>query len=149
MVFAIFERNHVAIRGFSKNLEHFAGKNPVVPMQDSRSRFDDDACHGNFNVQRPTPNVQSSVPDSSVMPSEVETSLICLSREIPRLRCTPLGTTKASLEKTQSCPMQNSCSRFDDDACHEKGMLAQSSSARGSRLAGFWKLSRTDAASPP
>jgi hypothetical protein len=45
MVFAILERNHIAIRGISENLEHFAGKNPVVSVQDSRSRFDDDACH--------------------------------------------------------------------------------------------------------
>ena|SRR6516164_4575226 len=38
------------------------------------------------------------------MPNEVEASLICPCREIPRLRCVPLGMTKASLEKTQSYP---------------------------------------------
>jgi hypothetical protein len=45
MIFAVLERNHIAIRGFSENLEHFAGKNPIVSMQNSRTRFDDDACH--------------------------------------------------------------------------------------------------------
>jgi hypothetical protein len=45
MVFAVLERNHIAIRGISKNLEHFAGKHPVVSMQNSRTRFDDNACH--------------------------------------------------------------------------------------------------------
>jgi hypothetical protein len=45
MIFAVLERNHVAIRGISENLEHFTEKHPVVSMQNSRSRFDDDACH--------------------------------------------------------------------------------------------------------
>src|SRR5262245_43095450 len=64
MVFAVLERNHIAIRGFSENLEHFAGKRPVVSMQNSRTRFDDDPCHTEFNVQRSTPNVQRSTTSS-------------------------------------------------------------------------------------
>src|ERR1043165_1052360 len=47
MVFAVLERNHIAILRFSKDLQHFAGKYPVVTTQNSRARFDDDACHGN------------------------------------------------------------------------------------------------------
>ena len=55
MVFAVLERNHIAIRGVSENLEHLAGKNPVVSMQNSRPRFDDDACHDNqANIHPPT-----------------------------------------------------------------------------------------------
>ena len=46
MISAVLERNHVAVGGFSENLEDFAGKDPVVSMQDSRARFNDDACHG-------------------------------------------------------------------------------------------------------
>src|SRR4051812_26042715 len=45
MIFAVFERNHVAVGGISKNLEQFAGKYPVVSMQNSCPRFDDDASH--------------------------------------------------------------------------------------------------------
>jgi hypothetical protein len=45
MIFAVLERNNIAIRRISENLEHFAGKHPVVSMQNSRTRFDDDACH--------------------------------------------------------------------------------------------------------
>ena len=45
MVFAVLERNHIAISGISENLEHFAGKHPIVSMQNSRTRFDDEACH--------------------------------------------------------------------------------------------------------
>jgi hypothetical protein len=45
MIFAVLERNDIAIRGISENFEHFAGKHPVVPMQNSCSRFDDDASH--------------------------------------------------------------------------------------------------------
>src|SRR6266480_4879346 len=45
MIFAVLERNHLAILGISKNLEHFAGKHPIMSMQNSRTRFDDDACH--------------------------------------------------------------------------------------------------------
>src|SRR5207249_10770445 len=45
MVVAVLERNHVAIRRISENLEHFAGKHPVVSMQNSRTRFDDKAGH--------------------------------------------------------------------------------------------------------
>jgi len=43
MVFAVLERNHIAIRGVSENLEHFAGKHPVVSMQNSRTRLDDNS----------------------------------------------------------------------------------------------------------
>jgi hypothetical protein len=45
MVFAVLERNHIAILGISENLEHFAGKHPVVSMQNPRTRFDDNASH--------------------------------------------------------------------------------------------------------
>src|SRR5207237_3520031 len=51
----VLQRNHVAIRRFSENLEDFAGKNPVVSVQDSRARFDNDSSHKlGANVQRPT-----------------------------------------------------------------------------------------------
>src|SRR6476620_9139639 len=45
MIFAVLERNDIAIRWISENLEHFAGKHPIVSMQNSRTRFDDEACH--------------------------------------------------------------------------------------------------------
>ena len=45
MVFAVLERNHIAIHGISENLEHFAGKHPVVSMQNSRARFDNNSSH--------------------------------------------------------------------------------------------------------
>jgi len=45
MIAAIFERDHIAVGRFPENLEHLAGINPVVPMQNSRSRFDDNSRH--------------------------------------------------------------------------------------------------------
>src|SRR6266513_623279 len=65
MIFAVLERNHIAIRGISENLEHFAGKHPVVPMQNSRSRFDDNACHK---------RIQSQTLNYSVIPSAAKRS---------------------------------------------------------------------------
>jgi hypothetical protein len=65
MIFAVLERNHIAIRRISENLEHFAGKHPIVSMQDSRTRFDDDACHE--KIQSPTLNY-------SVIPSGAKRS---------------------------------------------------------------------------
>ncbi len=53
----VLQRNHVAIRRLSEDFQHFAGKNPVVPVQNSRARFDDDSSHKvGANVQRPTLN---------------------------------------------------------------------------------------------
>jgi hypothetical protein len=45
MVFAVFERNDVAVGWFSKNLQDLAGKHPVVSMQDSRARFYNNSRH--------------------------------------------------------------------------------------------------------
>src|SRR5206468_10608331 len=45
MIFTVLERNRIAIRRISENLEHFAGKHPVVPMQNSRTRFDNNSGH--------------------------------------------------------------------------------------------------------
>ena len=41
----VFQRNHVAIRRISENLQHLAGKNPVVAVQDVRAGFDNKAGH--------------------------------------------------------------------------------------------------------
>ena len=58
---SVLQRNHVAIRRISENLEDFARENPIVPMQDARAGFDDEASHKvGANVQRPTSNVQRS-----------------------------------------------------------------------------------------
>src|SRR5262249_53297264 len=45
MIPAVLERNHIAIRGLSEYLEHFARKYPVVSMQNSRTRFDNNSGH--------------------------------------------------------------------------------------------------------
>ena len=45
MVVPVFERNHIAIGRFAENFQHFAGKNPVVSMQNARARFDNDSGH--------------------------------------------------------------------------------------------------------
>ena len=41
----VLQRNHVAIGRFPENFQHLAGKNPVVSVQDSRARFDNEAGH--------------------------------------------------------------------------------------------------------
>src|SRR5947207_147806 len=45
MILTILERDDVPIHRISENFQHFAGKNPVVSMQNSRARFDDDSSH--------------------------------------------------------------------------------------------------------
>jgi len=45
MIFTILERDHIAVGGISKNFQNFAGKNPVVSVQNSRTWFDDDSSH--------------------------------------------------------------------------------------------------------
>ena len=45
MIAAILERNHVAVDRISENLQDFAGKHPIVSVQNSRARFDDDSSH--------------------------------------------------------------------------------------------------------
>src|SRR6266446_1833011 len=45
MILAIPKRDHVAVRRTSKNLQHFAGKNPIVSVQNSRTWFDDNSTH--------------------------------------------------------------------------------------------------------
>ena len=45
MVPAILERNHIAIGRISENLQNFGGKHPIVSVQNSRSRFDNDSGH--------------------------------------------------------------------------------------------------------
>jgi len=70
------------------------------------------------------------------MPSEVESSLICLSPEIPRLRCDPLEMTKASLEKTLSCPCKIRARGLMTIPAMKKECSCDLR-ARGSRLLGF------------
>ena len=61
MIFTIFERNDVAIGRSPKNLQHLAGKDPIVSMQNSGTRLDDDSSHmRRATVQRSTLNVQRS-----------------------------------------------------------------------------------------
>ena len=46
VISSVFQRNDVAIRRISERLQNFAGKHPIVPVQNSRARFDDEAGHG-------------------------------------------------------------------------------------------------------
>src|ERR1044071_8670512 len=58
-VLAVLERDHIAIRGISKNFQDLTGKNPIVSVQNSRTRFDNDSGHRKAeNVEHPTSNVQ-------------------------------------------------------------------------------------------
>src|SRR5436190_23972735 len=45
MIFTILERDHIAVGGISKDFQNFAGKNPVMSVQNSRTWFDDDSSH--------------------------------------------------------------------------------------------------------
>jgi len=58
MILTVLERDDVTIRWMAEDLQHFAGKNPVVSMQNSCSRFDDDSSHVN-DVARMTAPPQS------------------------------------------------------------------------------------------
>jgi hypothetical protein len=65
-ILAILQGNHVAISRISERLQHLAGKNPVVPVQNSRARFDDDSSHGLMMSQlcRPLHNRLLIFPES-------------------------------------------------------------------------------------
>ena len=45
MIFSILQRNDVTIDGISERLQDLTGEYPIVPMQDSRARFYDEASH--------------------------------------------------------------------------------------------------------
>src|SRR6266581_3106840 len=60
-ILTVLERDHIAVRGISKNLQDFTGKHPIVSVQYSRTRFDNDSWHrsnSTSNVQRSTSNAQ-------------------------------------------------------------------------------------------
>ena len=60
-VFSVFQRDDVAVGWIAKDLQHFAGENPIMAMEDAGARFDDEAGHvGRQNVERSTLNVQRS-----------------------------------------------------------------------------------------
>lgn len=42
---AVLKRNNVPILRFPEGFQDFAGKNPVVPMENASARFDDKAGH--------------------------------------------------------------------------------------------------------
>jgi hypothetical protein len=58
MVAPVFERNDIAIGWFAENFQYFTAEYPVVAVQDSRSRFNDNSSHAGANVERPMPPVQ-------------------------------------------------------------------------------------------
>ena len=45
MIAPILERNNVAVRRFTENLQHFAREYPIVPVENAGPRFDDDSSH--------------------------------------------------------------------------------------------------------
>ncbi len=45
MIATVLERDDIAILRFSERFQDFAGKNPVVPVQNARARFNDEASH--------------------------------------------------------------------------------------------------------
>src|SRR5262249_48624166 len=60
-ILTVLERDHIAVRGISKNLQDFTGKHPIVSVQHPRARFHNDSGHRNnstSNVQRLTSNTQ-------------------------------------------------------------------------------------------
>src|SRR4029078_8658911 len=61
MILAILERNDVAICRFPKDLQDFARKDPIVSVQYSRPRFDNNSRHrrnSTLKVQCPTLNAE-------------------------------------------------------------------------------------------
>src|SRR5215475_10536529 len=54
MIFTILERDDVSVCRFPKDLQDFARKHPIVSVQNSRPRFDDNSSHRGMKVQRST-----------------------------------------------------------------------------------------------
>jgi hypothetical protein len=59
MILTVLERDDIAVCRSSKDLQHFAGKYPIVSVQNSRPRFNNNSGHKsnstfNLNVQRST-----------------------------------------------------------------------------------------------
>src|SRR5262245_5085767 len=54
MIFTILERDDVSVSRFPKDLQDFARKHPIVSVQNSRPRFDDNSSHRGIKVQRST-----------------------------------------------------------------------------------------------
>jgi hypothetical protein len=116
MVFAVPERNYIAIGGFSENLEHFAGIHPVVSMQNSRSRFDDDAGHENStsNAHRPTSSDPARLQRHAVKRSHRYLIFSRGSSSPPR----SAPNDKAWLENTQACPIKIRARGLMNDCYH-------------------------------
>ena len=45
VILAVLQRDDVAIGGIAERLQHLAGEDPVVAVEDARARFDDEAGH--------------------------------------------------------------------------------------------------------
>jgi hypothetical protein len=46
VISSVFQRDDVTVGGTTEDLQNFAGKHPVVAVQNARARFYDEAGHG-------------------------------------------------------------------------------------------------------
>src|SRR4029453_9441962 len=64
-ILTVLEGDDIAVRRFSKDLQHFAGKYPIVSVQNLRPRFDNNSGHK--RIQAPMLNYSSFRAEQSVV----------------------------------------------------------------------------------